>query len=436
MKRTKVGNDESHTTFDWLFAAAAIFSIGLLTSTAHAGTVVRLTTNYAPEGGTVNYFDVELYDDDAPITVTNFLQYVNEGLYDGTIIHRSVEDFVIQGGGFAPTTEDGSITALDAITNYGTIENEFSADHSNIYGTIAMAKVGGDPDSATNQWFINVADNSESLDSVNGGYTVFGEVIGEGMTLVNAINSLPPTDLTDYFGDTFSEVPLFNDASQLVTIASAAVVSPTPDPLPPSTYTGEISGVAYVDSNQNGIMDGEDYAIADAIVTLTQVGGTAPLATVYTGSDGSYTFSNLGYGPYSVKIESTCGLPGQDAGSGHSILDKDGLIINVGGSATAEQDGYGKRRARRWATGHQSEYRPGGLSGPVAFGPTVDELESRPLQDEVRRRTKLQHHRRFNPGTRLCSGESNRHDDLDGCQHRRRGQRAFGHVAWDHERQV
>lgn len=151
-------------------------------------TVVQFETNFGN-------FEVNLYDNDTPETVANFLQYVEDGDYTNTIIHRSISNFVIQGGGF--TYNDSwpvdNIATNDPVTN----EPVFS----NVRSTIAMAKVGGNPNSATSQWFFNLANNSggnADLDGQNEGFTVFGEVVGDGMTIIDQIAAVP----------TFSELPL------------------------------------------------------------------------------------------------------------------------------------------------------------------------------------------------------------------------------------
>ncbi len=122
---------------------------------------------------------VEILLDETPITSVNFLQYVEDGFYNGTIFHRIVPDFVVQGGGFLP----GMVAQEDV---RDPILNEFDPERSNVRGTVAMAKVGNDPDSATSQFFFNLADNSENLDNQNGGFTVFARVL-EGMDVVDAM---------------------------------------------------------------------------------------------------------------------------------------------------------------------------------------------------------------------------------------------------------
>lgn len=129
-------------------------------------------------------FEIELFEEEAPNTVANFLTYVRDGRFEANIVHRSVPGFVIQTGSYRIV--DGLIADVPAD---GPVVNEFG--RSNVRGTVAMAKLGGDPDSATSGWFVNLADNSENLDNQNGGFTVFGEVIGDGMAVVDAIGELP-----------------------------------------------------------------------------------------------------------------------------------------------------------------------------------------------------------------------------------------------------
>ena len=89
---------------------------------------------------------------------------------------------MIQGGGYFFDHE-----AYGSIVRDDPIRNEFSPERSNLRGTIAMAKASGDPDSATSEWFFNLSDRNDQLDDTNGGFTVFGEVIGDGMEVVDPI---------------------------------------------------------------------------------------------------------------------------------------------------------------------------------------------------------------------------------------------------------
>lgn len=149
--------------------------------TAQAGTIVRFST-------TMGDFSVELLDDVAPQTVANFLSYVSRNDYNGTYLHRVENDFVVQGGGYRFEPFVGPID----VPADPPVPNEFNV--SNTRGTIAMAKIEGDPDSATSQWFINLDDNT-NLDTSNGGFTVFGNVLGDGMVILDAIDDLPVINL-------------------------------------------------------------------------------------------------------------------------------------------------------------------------------------------------------------------------------------------------
>ncbi|MDG3002999.1 peptidylprolyl isomerase [Paludisphaera sp. Pla2] len=128
---------------------------------------------------------VELDAKKAPITVENFLKYVDAGFYDNLIFHRVISGFMIQGGGH----DDKLKEKTDGVR--GTIKNESSNGLSNKRGTIAMARKN-DPNSASCQFFINHADNLP-LDTYGGGYTVFGKVV-EGLDVVDAIAKSPVTD--------------------------------------------------------------------------------------------------------------------------------------------------------------------------------------------------------------------------------------------------
>ena len=138
--------------------------------------------------------EIELFDQETPQTVANFLEYVNSGDYASTFIHRSMPGFVIQGGGY--TFIDGAVGQVP--TNPPVVN---APGISNLRGTVAMAKQPGDPNSATSQWFINLADNSENLDGQNGGFTVFGQVSAEDMDVVDAIAALRVWNASALFTD-------------------------------------------------------------------------------------------------------------------------------------------------------------------------------------------------------------------------------------------
>jgi peptidyl-prolyl cis-trans isomerase B (cyclophilin B) len=130
---------------------------------------------------------IELNQDKAPKTVANFLSYVEKGFYDGTIFHRVIENFMIQGGGFDESFSQKPTQAP--------VDNEADNGLSNKRGTVAMARTSA-PHSATAQFFINTVDNGfldfRSKDSSGWGYAVFGEVV-EGMDVVDKIRTVSTT---------------------------------------------------------------------------------------------------------------------------------------------------------------------------------------------------------------------------------------------------
>lgn len=168
-------------------------------------TLVRFFTS----GGKV---DAELFDERTPRHVTNFLNYITSGRYQNTIFHRSARQdnglpFVLQGGGFrfddgADNVADDS--SLPPVQTDAAVQNEPGI--SNLRGTIALAKLGGDPSSGTSQFFFNLGNNAANLDNQNGGFTVFGQVIGTGMQVVDNLAALP----TQNRQGAFNEIPLVN----------------------------------------------------------------------------------------------------------------------------------------------------------------------------------------------------------------------------------
>jgi len=187
---------------------------------------------------------IELYEDETPITVENFLNYVNDGDYINSFFHRSAktqsgEDFVIQAGGFTtPYTQFYNTSQFSDVPTDDPIQNEPGI--SNLPGTVAMAKVGGDPNSATSQFFVNLNDNSFLDTEEYNAFTVFGRVLG--MTTAEAIHAL---DIDDTNASPFGELPLTDD-NELVVIQSIG-------------GEGDLSGTSFEDEDRDGEQDaGED----------------------------------------------------------------------------------------------------------------------------------------------------------------------------------
>ena len=210
------------TSLNRLFAVVGLLAIPTLVG---ANTFLRMQTDL---GGV----DIELFDTQAPQTVANFLNYVNRGDYDGTFIHRSVPDFVVQGGGYIFNPDNGDFfgSGTSRIPLDPPVVNEPDpVNRPNLRGTMAMAKTS-DPDSATSQWFFNLADNTNLDDPNNsGGFTVFARVLGNGMDTIDAIaaqkrciNIAPIPSLCD----PFPEVPIIgNDGSQAIQPENLVIVN-------------------------------------------------------------------------------------------------------------------------------------------------------------------------------------------------------------------
>ena len=245
-----------------------------------SNTVLSLNTNF---GSIV----VELFDSQKPITVTNFLNYVNDGDYINSFFHRSADsgghDFVIQGGGFK--TSSPTFTSTSQFSQVPTdppIQNEPGI--SNLRGTIAMAKTS-DPNSATSQFFVNLHDSNSSLDDPNnsGGFTVFGQVLD--MTTADLISHFTNRNQ----GSPFGELPV-GPSDQLAVIESIE-------------GQGEVSGFKFNDLDADGVRDANEPGINNVTVWVDSDNNgsldSGELSTT-TAVDGFYEF-HLDPGTYVIR---------------------------------------------------------------------------------------------------------------------------------------
>lgn len=243
-------------------------------------------------------------DNDPHLTVANFKSYLATDTtsaadklktYDGTFIHRAAEsrdvlnqylgEFVIQGGGYRI---DANLTSL---TRKPAVANEFK--YANTRGTIAMAKAGGQPNSATSEWFFNLDDNSETLGTDNnGGFTVFARVLGKGMEVADAIAQLPTYDLSDLF----SELPLRNvqpGQTQLLFANLVAVDSVRVVPLqPPASGTGA-SVINYTFTSSNPAVAGVSLLNGRLQVSPTKTPGRTVITVRAAEGGGAFVESSL-----------------------------------------------------------------------------------------------------------------------------------------------
>ncbi len=225
------------------YLSAGLLGFASLFSYYASATVVEVRT---VQGN----FQINLFDETTPQSVANFLSYVNSGAYANNVVHRSDNGFIIQMGGFQYNNSFPPDTVPSGIA----VNNEPIL--SNVRGTVAYAKLNGNPNSATSQFFINLGNNASNLDTQNGGFTVFGQVIGDGMQVVDNIASLPTfgfnqpfneLPLRDYTTTDFNSTTLPNDTN-LVIISDVVVVDATPvtnpdlDPAPNTLINSGGSG--------------------------------------------------------------------------------------------------------------------------------------------------------------------------------------------------
>lgn len=231
-----------------------------------SGQVVQINT-------VMGAFNVELLADDAPQTVANFLRYTNRGAYNNSFIHRSVPGFVIQGGGYTLSGTQPQEIAKDPA-----VRNEFRVP--NTRGTVAMAKLGSDPNSATCEWFVNLADNRSNLDNQNGGFTVFARVLGNGMNVVDAIAALQRVNA----GSPFDTLPVRNysgtgspTVANLIMVSSVATATAFPTGGGPSVvnFTVQNSAPNLVNASLSGstlnLTTPSDGGVGSATITVRAV---------------------------------------------------------------------------------------------------------------------------------------------------------------------
>jgi uncharacterized protein (TIGR03437 family) len=271
---------------------ALTFSAASSAQTCSSSSVVRMET-------TLGGIDIILTPTVTPITVANFLSYVCSGAYasgnflngdsyTSTIIHRSLNAnsssnagqttpfYLIQGGGFAVDSKQANLPRQ--IPNNGPISNEFKI--SNTPGTLAMAQLSGNINSATTQWFINISDNSGSLDSQS--FTVFGNVANDaGMSVVSAIGALPTFAVSTEDSGTLTDWPLVNYTSGISKPANYVYVTSIAPIAPVTSAASFQSAATFASLSTTGISPGE-------IITLygTELGPTQ-LTTLQLDSTGT-----------------------------------------------------------------------------------------------------------------------------------------------------
>lgn len=228
-----------------------------------ASDAMRVNTNLAINGGNMDFI---FFNTQTPLHVANFKGYANRGDYVNTVFHRSIAGFISQAGAFRA---GAGPEAFDKVTTQPVVTNEPGI--SNIRGTVALAKLEGNPSSGTNQFFVNLANNGPNLDFQNGGFTAFARVTAPGMAVADTLAGLPTGDYdvtVDGSPSTFADFPV-NDLIAPGTMDNAKAVkinSVTALPVLAYSLTG---------NSNTGVVTA---AVVNGELTLTPVGpGTSTI---------------------------------------------------------------------------------------------------------------------------------------------------------------
>ena len=220
------------------------------------------TTSAARIATTLGTFDIILFSIATPLTADNFIDYVDAGEYTNSFFHRSPADFVVQVGGFKHTTAGG----FTRVTTFAPVNNEPGI--SNLRGTVAMAKLGGDPNSATSQFFVNINNNAANLDAQNGGFTVFGRIPEAGMIVVDKISALPVGNYN---------IPIGAETQALTDVPVNAATAPSvldPAKLVKITSVGPAPLLTYRVVSQNSAIATASLTGTDITITGVAIGST------------------------------------------------------------------------------------------------------------------------------------------------------------------
>jgi cyclophilin family peptidyl-prolyl cis-trans isomerase len=321
------------------------------TSTVASGSAVRFNIGWGQTTPQTRVVDIALYDKVTPLSAANILAYVNAGRYTNMFFHRSVPGFVLQGGGFNwVNNQVGQVQTNPNLQNEFTTSPRDASGKVNTRGTLAMAKLGGDPNSATSQFFFNASDNSSNLDNQNGGFTTFAQVLGNGMATIDEIMGLQRVNA----GGALSELPIVElspDQTELlernlIYVRSAQAINVPVLTFQASSTASTIVGVSVLGNTLTLVPAIGNPGTATITVRATDILGAT--TTVSFTVDTRPPRDISAGGPYSITEGQTLQLSGSAGNLGTAnttfgwdlnddgiFTDATGLTVSVGASTLA-----------------------------------------------------------------------------------------------------